>query len=407
MNDHPADLSASGNSQNNRINGYWFEVGNSTRRQCDLVVDVTTDRYLLVESPEADDRPISRADNAVVGNGKWSDVSVSSRVGNVPRKLTLADGSLFETLDNQTIDRLLTRTKHAAARGIRANRLESSWSLAVLSIVVLALGAVLFFKIGVPAAAHHVAHRLPVSAQEKISDGTLAALDRYMLNPSTLSIQEQVVQKNSFNRLLETVADSEFNYKLHFRSMGEIPNAFALPSGDIVITDGLVKIAKDQSEIESVMLHEIGHVIHRHGAQQVIRASATSLMVTLAVGDLSGAGELLVGLPVFLSQNSYSRKAEREADEFAFEKMQKLGIDTSKFADILTRMTSPESANQKITEAEESLPDEPLVENSSEAGSKESQGNSDQSIARKIPYYFSTHPRTAERAARARALSSE
>ena len=47
-----------------------------------------------------------------------------------------------------------------------------------------------------------------------------------------------------------------------------IVNAFALPSGDIFVTRGLLALADDTSEIAAVMAHEIAHVTSRHAAQR-------------------------------------------------------------------------------------------------------------------------------------------
>ena len=50
-------------------------------------------------------------------------------------------------------------------------------------------------------------------------------------------------------------------YQLEFRHGGYIDaNAFALPSGIIVMTDELVELAKSDDELISVLAHEIGHV---------------------------------------------------------------------------------------------------------------------------------------------------
>ena len=47
-----------------------------------------------------------------------------------------------------------------------------------------------------------------------------------------------------------------------------VVNAFALPSGDIFVTRGLLALADDTSEIAAVMAHEIAHVTARHAAQR-------------------------------------------------------------------------------------------------------------------------------------------
>ena len=56
-----------------------------------------------------------------------------------------------------------------------------------------------------------------------------------------------------------------------------IVNAFALPSGDIFVTRGLLALADDTSEIAAVMAHEIGHITARHAAQRAEFEKTTAL----------------------------------------------------------------------------------------------------------------------------------
>src|SRR5262245_32621020 len=45
-------------------------------------------------------------------------------------------------------------------------------------------------------------------------------------------------------------------------------NAFALPSGELYVTRGLIALANDSSELASVLAHEMSHVIARHAAMR-------------------------------------------------------------------------------------------------------------------------------------------
>lgn len=51
-------------------------------------------------------------------------------------------------------------------------------------------------------------------------------------------------------------------------------NAFALPGGYIFITKGIVKMCHDESELAGVVAHEIGHVIRRHGLEEISKRAA-------------------------------------------------------------------------------------------------------------------------------------
>ncbi|MDX2127746.1 MAG: M48 family metalloprotease [Chloroherpetonaceae bacterium] len=51
-------------------------------------------------------------------------------------------------------------------------------------------------------------------------------------------------------------------------------NAFALPGGYIFVTTGLIKACQDEAELATVIAHEMGHVILRHGLQELSKRIA-------------------------------------------------------------------------------------------------------------------------------------
>jgi metalloendopeptidase OMA1, mitochondrial len=61
-------------------------------------------------------------------------------------------------------------------------------------------------------------------------------------------------------------------------------NAFALPGGKVGVYTGLIQLAENDAELATVMGHEIGHVIARHGAERLSEA-----MVIAGVGALGSA----------------------------------------------------------------------------------------------------------------------
>jgi len=70
----------------------------------------------------------------------------------------------------------------------------------------------------------------------------------------------------------------------------------ALPSGDIVLTDKFIELSENQDEIDAVLLHEMGHVIHRHGLEMVIEGTLVTVAGMLIVGDSNGLADMGVEL---------------------------------------------------------------------------------------------------------------
>lgn len=298
-------------------------------------------------------------------------VVISSRLGNTPRFLSLPDGRKFETADNDAIDAILRDQSHSSLHGWQAwlHRLESRWHYMLLALTVVIAFSWAMVVYGLPAAARGIAFQLPHSVLAGMSEQVLTLLDERYLSPSILpeSTQRHLQQRFA---TMTTELDPGFAYRLLFRHGGNKlgANAFALPSGTVVMTDELVNLADSDEELEAVLAHELGHVLKRHGMRQTLQASALSILVTYATGDI---GSTVAALPVLLVQLGYSRKFEREADDFAYDYLQQHHIAPQRFATILTRI-----------EAEHRVRSE-----------KAGEGN-------KVFEYLSTHPDTGERVRR-------
>ena len=96
-------------------------------------------------------------------------------------------------------------------------------------------------------------------------------------------------------------------------------NAFALPGGFIYVNRGLIEAADNESELAGVMAHEIGHVVGRHGVDQMQRVQVVGvglgvLEAILGDGRVAGVGNVAAELVASGTFLKFSRDAEREAD---------------------------------------------------------------------------------------------
>ena len=183
-----------------------------------------------------------------------------------------------------------------------------------------------------------------------------------------------------FSELVPLESDTDITYTLHFRRWGQgIPNAFALPSGDIILTDTFVELSETQEEIDSVLLHEMGHVVHRHSLQMVVQGAFVTLAVVMLTGDANALVDAGVGLGSLLLSTGYSRGHESEADLYAFNKMLVAGIDPIHFSNIMARMTGY------------------MEEQETDFDSQESKQASLDEDENELLDYLSTHPKTQYR----------
>ena len=123
-----------------------------------------------------------------------------------------------------------------------------------------------------------------------------------------------------------------------------IVNAFALPSGDIFLTRGLLALANDGSEVAAVMAHEIAHITARHAAlrAELERRAALFKRVSTQVLDKPKQGEEEAAR-MQLSIAHFSREQEFEADKIGIAVIAKAGYDpyaASRFLDSLERWSA-------------------------------------------------------------------
>lgn len=96
----------------------------------------------------------------------------------------------------------------------------------------------------------------------------------------------------------------------------DVANAFALPGGQIIVLDGLLKAADSPGEVAGVLAHEIGHVIARDSSRNVLRSFASGAVISYMLGDF--AGGFLVQFLIEAAVNArYTREAEAAADRTA------------------------------------------------------------------------------------------
>jgi hypothetical protein len=273
------------------------------------------------------------------------DIKASPRLGDTPRRLYFPAGEKFETNDNDTVDQLMAKFKRHSWLKI-VYRLENRKRFVVVALASLLLFVWWSSKYGVPAAAKLMAFRLPPSIHNMAGRHTLDILDRSVFVPSELDGATQTHLIEYFRPVMEDHPGYEL--RILFRKGGRVgPNAFALPSGTIIFTDQMVRLAKHDAELSAVLTHEIGHMIHRHAMRTVIQDSLVGFALLAITGDVSGSSELFLGLPVLLTQLAYSRQFEREADLYALDYMRSHEISPLNFVKLMRRIESEKRSKSK------------------------------------------------------------
>jgi Zn-dependent protease with chaperone function len=261
----------------------------------------------------------------------------SERVGNITRRVALPGGGSFETQDNDGVDAAL-QAVGLTTRGAWVHALESRWRVVLASLAGIVLVSMAFLRWGVPALATQAARIMPVEVDRAIGSGSLDILDRLVFSESGLS-EARRLELNARFIAMTAPLDDEHRYQLEFRGSPTIgANAFALPSGIVVVTDELVALAEHDDEIVAVLAHEIGHVRGRHALRQMLQAAGVSALAVALLGDVSSISGILSAAPALLHAK-HSRDFEREADAFAKQWLGQNGIPLSRWDAIMCRMT--------------------------------------------------------------------
>ena len=116
------------------------------------------------------------------------------------------------------------------------------------------------------------------------------------------------------DRLVAASDRPDLAYKVTILNSGAV-NAFALPTGQLYVTRGLVALASDTSELSSVLSHEMAHVLAKHASIREDQARQAAI-VTRVVTDMGNDPDLtaLALAKTKLTMASFSRAQEFEAD---------------------------------------------------------------------------------------------
>ena len=322
-------------------------------------------------------------------------VELTEPLGNAPRVLRFADdgGGYCE------IRQPAAFAAWSRAVGFRPGfhdtlvvRLQSRWRWAAGALLAVALVLFATYYWVLPAAAARIAPTVPAAWTQMLSDAAMKSIDDQLLHPSRLSGERQAAIMQRI-RVLADANTSVPAYRIVFRSAPVVgPNAFALPSGQIVVLDELVAIARDDDDVAAVIAHEIGHVAHFHGMRQLIQSAVVSFVVGAYLGDVSSLAASLSTLAV---ESSYSREFEFEADRYGGRLLLQGGSSPTRLADMLLRleMSHAERAAGKRDKG---------------SGDKDAKappaGSPPESDGIRLSEFLSTHPDTRKRVDALRAM---
>ena len=267
-------------------------------------------------------------------------ILVQPALKNAPQLIDLGDGATLQVSDKAALADMLR------AAGIRpgpvelAERSWAAFALALLAIAGFVWSAYLWV---LPWAAERVAGWVPPAIEQQVGDQLWPALERQMFQASQLPATRQQALRE---RLASVVGAGGpvVPYRLEFRGAPTVgPNALALPGGRIVVTDELVELASNDDALIGVLAHEVGHVDRRHSLRTLVQGVAVGSVISRWLGDVS---TVVASVSTTLATLRYSRDFEREADDYAIDRLGRAGLSTGPLADLLEQLSARSGADE-------------------------------------------------------------
>lgn len=189
-------------------------------------------------------------------------------------------------------------------------------------------------------------------------------------DPQARALVESVGRK-----LIESTAAREtpYQYKFHLLADPQTINAFALPGGQIFITEALFRKLKNEDQLAGVLGHEMGHVVGRHSNEQMAHSQKWSGIgqgVAILLSDTQGGantGQMIGQMLTQWKTTKFSRDDELESDALGVRFMLQAGYQPEELigvmeilaeagggrggSDFMSTHPTPENRMDKIKEA--------------------------------------------------------
>jgi len=245
-----------------------------------------------------------------------------------------------------------------------------NWKIFSSGVLILLLFFYAAFKIVPHYFVDQFVDKIPVEWEETLGDAVLSALPvEKNPDPKVMAVLTDIL------RLLKQskVEKTPYNLKIFILPTEQI-NALALPGGNIIVFEGLLKIVDSPEELAGVLAHEAQHIFLKHSTRGILRNMASGMLLALVLGDANTVMESAVSIAGQLNTLGFSRKMETEADIKGVELMLDAKINPQGMLSIFKKLLKEELKSE-----------ENKKNNSSSKGMKE------------VFSYLSTHPSAESR----------
>ena len=237
----------------------------------------------------------------------------------------------------------LSITRHRQEATVRRG------SSLIVAIIVAIIGAITYFSSKSTNEVTGEVQHVNIAPEQEVALGLQAfpemaqqfggEIDQAVINNYVESVGQRIVQQSD-------AKDSPYKYDFHVLADPQTINAFALPGGQVSITLGLLGRLHNEAELAGVLGHEVGHVVGRHGAEQLAKSQLSQTLVgaaTIAAYDpdhpnRSASNAAVAAAIGQLVSMRFGRQDELEADALGVRLMKEAGYDPRGMHDLLVTL---------------------------------------------------------------------
>jgi beta-barrel assembly-enhancing protease len=141
----------------------------------------------------------------------------------------------------------------------------------------------------------------------------------------------------TFNTDIETQGHGNpYKFDFHVLKDPTTINAFALPGGQVFITQGLLSKLTSEDQLAGILGHEIGHVVYRHSSEQMAKSEFYQGLAGAATAAAGSMGASQIANYVAQTRlMKFGRTDELESDEFGVKYMTQAGYDANAMIEVM------------------------------------------------------------------------
>ncbi len=208
----------------------------------------------------------------------------------------------------------------------------------IVAIIVAVIGAISYYSSRSTNEVTGEVQHISLSADQEVALGLQAfpemaqqfggEIDHPVISNYVEEVGQRLVRSSDAQK-------GPYQYDFHVLADPQTINAFALPGGQVSITLGLLRRLRNEAELAGVLGHEIGHVVGRHGAEQLSKQQFTQTLVGAAViaaydpnrpGSSAQSAAIAAAVGQLVTMR-FGRQDELESDALCVQMLSQAGYD--------------------------------------------------------------------------------